>query len=86
MLAACNPRSFISGAPVDLAETLKDANRTEFHHMMPKAFLKASNQTQYEESILANFSFLSRTDNREIGGVAPSNYRKKMPNDVSEIF
>lgn len=86
MLASYGPRSFISGAPVDLAKTLKDANRTEFHHLMPKAFLKSSKKTGWEESILANFAFLSRADNREIGGVAPSIYRKKMPIDVTEIL
>lgn len=86
MLASYGPRSFISGAPVDLAKTLKDANRTEFHHLMPKAFLKSSKKTGWDESILANFAFLSRADNREIGGVAPSIYRKKMPIDVTEIL
>src|SRR5205823_10079723 len=74
------------GQPVDLAINLKEANRTEFHHMMPRAFLKASKQTQWDENALANIAFLSRADNREIGGVAPSLYRRKMPGDVSAIL
>lgn len=85
-LASNNPRSFISGQPVDLAATLKSANRTEFHHLMPKAFLKDSNQNQLDDSMLANFAFMSRADNRLLGGVAPSSYRRHMPIDVNEIL
>jgi hypothetical protein len=36
LLASKQPRSFISGQHVDLANTLK------FHHLMPRAFLKAN--------------------------------------------
>lgn len=105
LLASKGPHSFISGQPVDLAKTLKEANRTEFHHLMPRAFLKATRQGQwaepdpsrdideiyflkhrFNESMLANFAFLSRSDNREIGGVAPSLYKAKMPQDTSTIL
>lgn len=86
LLASRRPRSFISGQLVDLASTLKEANRTEFHHVMPRAFLKGREQRQWDESILANFAFLSRSDNREIGGVAPSIYRAKMPKDITLIL
>ena len=86
LLASRSPRSFISGHPIDLAKTLKKANRTEFHHLMPRAFLKSTNQSEWPDSILANFAFLSRADNRELGGVAPSVYRSKMPKDVASIL
>ncbi|MGJ0506172.1 MAG: GmrSD restriction endonuclease domain-containing protein [Methylocystis sp.] len=86
MLAGCSPRSFISGAAVNLAETLKAANRTEYHHMMPRAFLKESKQNRWNDSVLANMCFLSRADNRELGGTAPSAYRTKMPGDVTAIL
>ncbi len=86
MLAGKTPRSFISGAKVDLANTLKEANRTEFHHMMPKSALKESPRPKtFDENVLANFCFLSRADNRFIGGVAPSLYRKKMPANNEKI-
>ncbi|MBB2169647.1 DUF262 domain-containing protein [Gluconacetobacter aggeris] len=86
MLAGLKPLSFISGSPVDLAKTLKESNRTEFHHMMPRAYLRESSQTQkYDDSCLANFCFLSRTDNRKIGGDKPSVYRSKMPTDITAI-
>jgi hypothetical protein len=42
LLAQKQPLSFISGAPIDLREKLKQSNRAEFHHLMPKAFLTSS--------------------------------------------
>lgn len=85
MLATKNPKSFVSGQPINLAETIKAANRSEFHHMMPKDFLAKSEQTVIGENILANICFLSRGDNRKLGGRAPSQYRKIMPTDENTI-
>jgi len=85
MLAQAHPRSFISGAPLDLSEKLRASNRTEFHHLMPRSFLK-SGARPVMDSILANFAFISRADNRELGGVAPSLYRSKMAQNVEEIL
>jgi hypothetical protein len=82
LLAAHSPRSFISGSLVDLAAKLKDANRSEFHHLMPRQFLRTSEQTQPSESCLANFAFLSRADNRKLGGKAPSAYKAEMKGDI----
>src|ERR1700730_7776997 len=87
MLAQQKPLSFISGSPIDLAKTLKHSNRTEYHHMMPRDFLKKTGQTAtVNDSVLANMCFLSRADNRDLGGVAPSEYRKKMANNTKEIL
>jgi hypothetical protein len=86
LLASQRPLSFVSGSPIDLATTLKEANRNEFHHLMPKQFLKLSNQTLFDESALANFCLLSRADNGLIAGAAPSKYRSKMPLDVTDIM
>ncbi|MFO0865778.1 MAG: DUF262 domain-containing protein [Gemmataceae bacterium] len=86
MLAQHKPLSFISGTPVSLATTLKESNRTEFHHLMPRAFLQKSDQVVLSESVLANFCFLSRTDNRQLGGVAPSKYKSVMAANVDEIL
>jgi len=86
MLAQEGPRSFVSGAPVNLAEKLRASNRTEFHHLMPRSFLKATNQEENDDSVLANFAFMSRSDNRDLGGVAPSKYRAKMPASADEVL
>ncbi len=87
MLASNKPLSFMSGVPIDLSDKLKRANRAEFHHLMPKAFVVASKQNdKYNPGCLCNFAFLSRSDNRELGGTAPSVYKAKMPNDVEAIL
>jgi hypothetical protein len=85
MLAQAHPRSFISGTPVDLSEKLKASNRTEFHHLMPRSFLRSSGE-KLSENLLANFAFLSRADNRQLGGVAPSLYKDKMAANWEEIL
>jgi hypothetical protein len=86
MLAQNNPLSFQSGAPIDLHNKLKEANRTEFHHLMPRSFVKKSGQRETLVSSLANFAFLSRADNRFLGGEPPSVYRKKMPANLGDIL
>ncbi len=86
MLAQKNPVSFVSGSKVDLAKTLKAANRSEFHHIMPKDFLKKSQQADHHDNILANICFLSRTDNRRLGGRAPSLYKSDLAPNYREMF
>jgi hypothetical protein len=86
MLAQKGPLSFASGSPISLANTLKDANRTEFHHLMPRAFLRDSSQVKTGDSVLANFCFLSRTDNRVIGGSPPSAYKSKFASNLDAVL
>lgn len=86
LLASKHPRSLISGQPVDLSARIKPANRNEYHHLMPRKFLADSGQAGGEnnpsESALSNMAFLNRSENRELGGKAPSNYRKSLPQDL----
>lgn len=86
LLAQQRPLSFISGAPVDLGEKLRQSNRGEFHHLMPKAFLQTTKQNSFSPNCLANFAFISRADNRVLGGVAPSLYKSHMPANAGEIL
>lgn len=86
LIAQNSPLTFISGQPVNLAEKLSKANRAEFHHLMPRKFLKETNQIQSKESLLANFAYITRSENRDLGGYAPSLYREKMPENVDEIL
>lgn len=79
LLAQKHPYSFITGSPISLRDVLKEYNRNQFHHIYPRAFLRESNQNEYEDSCLANFCFLSTSDNNAIGGSAPSIYRAEMP-------
>jgi hypothetical protein len=81
LLAQQNPISFLSGSPVDLQNVLLSCNRTEFHHIFPKDYLDKTLgiQERAAQFMLANFAFLSQTDNRKIKNRAPSLYRNDIP-------
>jgi hypothetical protein len=91
MLAQFRPRSFISGNYVNLENVLQAYNKAEFHHVMPKAYLERAypQANSAAANCLANFCFLSRTDNSKIRAKAPSAYRALMPDNnrtVAEIL
>lgn len=86
LLAQQKPLSFVSGSPVDLNSKLKEYNNAEFHHMMPRAFVKGKGTTKISVNCLANHCFLSRSENKLLGGIAPSEYRKLLPNNVDKIL
>lgn len=86
MLAQRAPLNFVSGQPVALADVLRDYNRSEFHHLFPRAFLTACGVPPAQHGPLANFAFLSKTDNTALGGVAPSAYRARMPQQLDNIL
>jgi hypothetical protein len=79
LLVNAQPRSFVSGSAVSLATVLSAYNRSEFHHLMPQAFLAKSGAGTESVSVLANFAMISAADNKILGGVAPSIYKAKMP-------
>lgn len=86
MLAQAHPRSFISGNPVGLKKVLREYNRSEFHHLYPRKFLSDHGVESSRQGVLANFCFLSRADNNELGGDAPSAYEAKMSQNMAEIL
>jgi hypothetical protein len=47
--------------------------------------LKGAKKSKIDDSCLANMCFLSRTDNNTISGSAPSDYRKKLGDDIEDI-
>jgi hypothetical protein len=81
ILAQLQPRSFISGAPANLREVLKTYNRTEFHHLYPRAYLASLGRPTKQINCLANFAFVSAADNKMSGGVAPSEYRERIDHE-----
>lgn len=86
MLAQNAPLNFVSGQPVALADVLRDYNRSQFHHLFPKAFLTLRGVPPAQQGPLANFAFLSKADNVTLGGVAPSGYRGRMPQEIDNIL
>jgi hypothetical protein len=87
LLAARQPRSFLSGSLVDLDAVLAEPNRREYHHCFPQKYLlKNGIETDSNRiNCLANIAFISRADNRTILDKAPSVYRGQMPQDISQI-
>lgn len=85
-LAQFDPLTFISGAPVSLAEVLRRYNRSEFHHLFPRAFLTMKGYDTRQQNPLANFCFLSKADNMKLGGEVPSEYREKMEGNIDSIL
>jgi len=81
LMASVFPRSFLSGANVDIGSVLLNCNRTEFHHIFPKAHLenKLNIKGRDRQFRLANFAFLSQTDNRRIKNKSPSEYVVDIP-------
>jgi hypothetical protein len=85
LLASQEPRSFLSGNRVDLTAVLQAYNRSEFHHIFPKAYLEDQDVASKEINSLANFAFLSRDDNNKIRRKAPDVYRQLMPDDIDQL-
>lgn len=81
MLAYNHPRSFISGAVVDLSKALKGASNREFHHIFPDKYLKRTGLSKREIYKLANFCFLNNADNQKIKDKAPSEYKALINKD-----
>lgn len=95
MLAQNQPTSLISGNRIDLRKVLKAYNRNEFHHIYPRTYLRSQFEdgqkngvvdlSLIDESVFANICILSKSDNNLISGKAPSEYKKMMPKDTSQI-
>ncbi|MBN4001141.1 DUF262 domain-containing protein [Nostoc sp. LPT] len=79
ILANNHPKSFLSGSDIDLDKVLQKYNRTEFHHIYPKAFLKSLRFDDSSINCLANFCFLNSSENKKIAAKKPSEYVKMMP-------
>lgn len=87
LLVSAKPLSFVSGSAVSLSTVLSSYNRSEFHHLMPQAFLGKNGIDTRKASVLANFAMISAADNKILGGVAPSAYKTKMPSaSVTDIL
>ncbi|MFB0920785.1 MAG: DUF262 domain-containing protein [Oscillospiraceae bacterium] len=78
MLASKSPISFISGAKVDLSETLKLSSSKEFHHIFPDKHLQRCGKEKKDIFQLSNFCFLNNADNQKIKDKAPSEYVELM--------
>lgn len=79
LLAQLNPRSFLTGASVDLGSTMAAYNAREFHHIYPKGFLATLGIQFHESNVIANVCLLTSTDNRTISDRDPRSYFLSIP-------
>lgn len=74
LLANNGPQSLLSGKNIDLDKVLQRYNRSEFHHIYPRAFLREIGVSDTRINVLGNFCFLSAAENKSIGRKRPSEY------------
>ncbi len=85
LLASQGPLSFISGSPVALGNVLSEANKKEFHHVFPRKYLLSTGEPSAKINALVNFAMINRAENNSLGGIKPSLYRDKMPNNGQSL-
>lgn len=85
LLANKDPKSLLSGKSIDLDKVLQRYNRSEFHHIYPRAFLRDAGYADLEINVLGNFCFLSAAENKNIGRKRPSEYVKDLANDGGSL-
>jgi hypothetical protein len=84
LLAQQHPRSFLSGASIDLGSALSAYNARQFHHIYPKGFLASKGIGFHEANIIANICFLSAADNNSISDTPPSSYFDLVPANIRD--
>lgn len=80
MLNSTSPKSFLSGAAIDLDKVLKKGSKHEYHHIFPRAYLDKAGVDRQEINVLANICFLTRSDNNKIKDKSPAEYVKDIAN------
>ena len=81
LLNSMKPRSFLSGANIDLDEVLKKGSKHEYHHIFPQKYLEGLGYERKEINVLANICFLTRADNNNIKDRSPKEYLKDISRD-----
>jgi hypothetical protein len=84
LLAQLEPRSLITGTPVDLSDTLSAYNAREFHHIYPKAYLASQGIPFHESNVVVNICMLTAADNNEISDGDPREYFARIPPNILE--
>lgn len=86
MLNTLMPKSLISGANIDLAKVLKKGSKHEYHHIFPNKYLQREGYDKKEINVLANFCFLTRSDNVGISDSSPVDYNNRINLDNREDY
>lgn len=69
-------KDFISGREMDF--TVYKSENIDIHHIFPRSYCEKNNLSKEKWNSVVNKTPISYSTNREIGGVAPSEYLKKI--------
>lgn len=72
-LAAKGPYDILNGARIDPAQALSVYNKKQFHHIHPRAYLRAID-TSNEDNLIINICMLSAAANNHISASNPNKY------------
>jgi len=84
MLGNKKPRSLLDGTLINTHRALAVANRHEYHHIFPKAYLKAMGFSDDKINSHSNICLLSLGNNREISDTKPSIYFKQIEEKLGD--
>ena len=85
LLAQFEPRSFLTGVPVNLGTALAAYNAREFHHIYPKAYLGGLGIPFHQSNVIANVCMLAADDNQKISDKAPKDYFPTISEHLREM-
>lgn len=74
LLAQQGPMNLLNASKIDVGVALSKYNGKEYHHIFPKAFLKAKGIREADFNSICNFCFLPADANKKISKRAPSDY------------
>ncbi len=80
-LALKKPRNLTNGTSIDVSEALSIYNQKEFHHIYPRAHLKAL-KAPGEHNAIVNFCMLAASENKVISDQDPHVY---LPHCVAQL-
>lgn len=72
-LAAAGPKNLPNGMSVDVQHALSSYNKKEYHHVYPRAYLKAIGESG-SSNVLGNIVMLTSASNKTISDNPPSKY------------
>ena len=72
-LAKQSPLDLVNGLTIDTAVALSLFNKKQFHHVHPRAFLKAIKEPM-DDNLMANICILAMASNNEINDKDPKKY------------
>ncbi len=82
LLAQLDPKSFLTGTPIDLSDTLSAYNARQFHHIYPKGYLGSKGIPFHEANVIANICMLTSADNNSISDADPAAYFAVIPDAI----